>query len=62
MPVSGLSGDQFSYVPVAVGGLGISIASLGMLLLADRGRVVCAGVFGFGLSVWAFSPVVQATS
>ena len=60
MPVSGSLGDRFSYVPVAVGGLVLSLIGLVVLIFASSVVVVLLGVLCFGLGIWAFPPVIQA--
>lgn len=60
MPVSGFLGDRISHVPVAVGGLVLSLAGLFALVLASSSIAILAGVLAFGLGIWAFPPVIQA--
>lgn len=60
MPISGSLGDRFSHIPVAVGGLVLSLIGLFVLLFASSAVVVLLGVLCFGLGIWAFPPVIQA--
>lgn len=60
MPISGSLGDRFTHIPVAVGGLVLSLIGLIVLLFASSAVVVLLGVLCFGLGIWAFPPVIQA--
>jgi len=60
MPVSGYLGDRFHYVPVAVGGVLLSIVGIAMWVGVQEPVLVGAGIFVFGVGVWSFPPVVQA--
>lgn len=60
MPVAGYLGDRFSYTPVAVGGLTVSILGLGTLILPEGGILIGLGIFAFAAGAWAFPPVIQS--
>ncbi len=60
LPISGHLGDRFGYIPVAVGGLLISVVSLLGFVFLTATALIMFCIFGFGVGIWAFTPVIQA--
>lgn len=60
MPTSGYLGDRLSHVPVAVGGLCLSILGLLGFVFGPSPAIIGLGILAFGLGIWAFPPVIQA--
>lgn len=60
MPVAGALGDRFSYVPVAVGGIAVSVIGLvGMIVVPSPALTGCS-ILLFAIGIWAFPPVIQS--
>ena len=60
LPISGFLGDRFGYMAVAVSGLIISLIALLGFLFSSNAAIILLCVFGFGIGIWGFPPVIQA--
>ncbi len=60
LPIAGFLGDRFAYLPVAIGGLAVSLTGLLIFVFLSHPLLALLGVLSFGLGIWAFPPVIQA--